>query len=76
MKHAPPNSNQYQPLKQAISQFLLQGRQQAVRQIDNVLVHPYWQIGKHIVEFEQQGNERAEYGDKLLNQLAKYLKVA
>jgi len=59
MKHAPTYNNQYQLLKQAISQLLLQGRQQAVRQIDKVLVHTYWQIGKHIVEFEQQGNERA-----------------
>jgi predicted nuclease of restriction endonuclease-like (RecB) superfamily len=76
MKHALTNSNQYQQLKQTISQLLLQGRQQAVQHINNLLVHTYWQIGKHIVEFEQQGNERAEYGSKLLNQLAKDLKEA
>jgi predicted nuclease of restriction endonuclease-like (RecB) superfamily len=74
MKHALTNSNQYQQLKQAISQLLLQGRQQAVQQINNVLVQTYWQIGKHIVEFEQQGHKRAEYGSKLLNQLSKDLK--
>jgi len=54
MKHALINSNQYQQLKQAISQLLQQGRQPAVQQINNVLVHTYWQIGKHIVEFEPQ----------------------
>jgi predicted nuclease of restriction endonuclease-like (RecB) superfamily len=69
------DSNQYQQLKQAISQLLQQGRQQAIHQMNNVLVHTYWQIGKHIVEFEQQGNERAEYGTQLLNQLAKDLKA-
>ena len=75
MKYVLTNSNQYQQLKQTISQLLQQGRQQAIRKINNVLVHTYWQIGKHIVEFEQQGNERAEYGTKLLNQLAKDLKA-
>jgi hypothetical protein len=75
MTNALTNSNQYQQLKQTISQLLQQGRQQAIRQINNILVHTYWQIGKHIVEFEQQGNERAEYGTKLLNQLATDLKA-
>ncbi len=32
-----------------------------------------WEIGKHIVEYEQQGNERAEYGANLLKRLSKDL---
>jgi len=75
MKHDLSNSNQYQQLKQTITQLLQQGRQQAIQQINKQLVHTYWQIGKHIVEFEQQGNQRAEYGSQLLNQLAKDLKA-
>jgi hypothetical protein len=30
----------------------------------------YWAIGRHIVEFEQQGNEKAEYGSKMLERLS------
>lgn len=33
----------------------------------------YWLIGKHIVEFEQGGKEKADYGSQLLDQLAKDL---
>lgn len=34
-----------------------------------------WEIGRHIVEFEQHGHERAEYGSELLAKLAKDLKL-
>jgi len=30
--------------------------------VNNILVNTYWQIGKHIVEFEQGGKEKATYG--------------
>ena len=30
----------------------------------------YWEIGKHIVEFEQGGNERAKYGTQLFDRLS------
>jgi hypothetical protein len=33
----------------------------------------YWEIGRHIVEFEQGGVERAEYGEKLIPRLAEAL---
>lgn len=36
----------------------------------------YWRIGQHIVEFEQNGNERAEYGSQLFDRLSKDLSVA
>ena len=41
-----------------------------------LLVETYWQIGQYIVEFEQKGNERAEYGSRLLTQLSRDLKTA
>lgn len=34
-----------------------------------------WLIGAHIVEFEQNGEERAEYGEKLIPELAKRLEI-
>ena len=38
-----------------------------------VQVHTNFEIGRHVVEFEQQGAERAEYGQQLLKQLAERL---
>ncbi len=40
------------------------------------MVHTYWQIGKRIVEQEQQGNIRASYGDFVVSGLSKYLSDA
>ncbi|MCC8120139.1 MAG: PDDEXK nuclease domain-containing protein [Bacteroidales bacterium] len=41
--------------------------------INNTLVTTYWHIGKYIVEFEQGGEVRAEYGSELINRLSKDL---
>jgi hypothetical protein len=48
-------------------------RLQALRAVDVVQVRTYWEIGRHIVEFEQGGAERAEYGEKLIPRLAEAL---
>ncbi len=47
----------------------------AIRAINTELVKANWEIGKHIVEFEQEGREKAEYGSSLLTTLAKDLKI-
>ncbi|MDQ3110864.1 MAG: PDDEXK nuclease domain-containing protein [Bacteroidota bacterium] len=43
--------------------------------VNHELVKANWQIGKHIVEFEQKGNEKAEYGSELLSKLSCDLKA-
>lgn len=48
-------------------------RQQVLRNVDLVQVRTCWEIGRHIVEFEQGGSERAEYGKRLLEFLARDL---
>ena len=53
---------------------LIQGaRQHALRAVDVVQVQTCWEIGRHIVEFEQGGSARAEYGARLLPTLARSL---
>jgi predicted nuclease of restriction endonuclease-like (RecB) superfamily len=52
---------------------ITQARQQATRTINTLHVQTYWQIGRHIVEFEQGGETRATYGKKLLSNLAETL---
>ena len=48
-------------------------RRQALRAVDVVQVRTCWEIGRHIVEFEQGGQTRAAYGKRLLPQLAEQL---
>jgi predicted nuclease of restriction endonuclease-like (RecB) superfamily len=66
----------YQQLIDHIGECLVQGQQRAFEQVNTLLVETYWQIGQYIVEFEQKGNERAEYGSRLLTQLSRDLKTA
>lgn len=53
-----------------IRQLLTQARQTLVQSVNAAMVQTYWQIGRLIVEHEQQGQARAEYGKQVLAQLA------
>jgi len=66
-------SNQYNKLISNIGNLLVLGRAKAAKEINNILVQTYWEIGKYIVEFEQHGNEKAEYGSQLFDRLSKDL---
>jgi len=48
-------------------------RKEAMRAVDIIQVRTCWEIGRHIVEFEQGGQARAAYGKKLLPRLAESL---
>lgn len=53
---------------------ILQNAQSQVRQsVNSAMVQAYWQVGRLIVEDEQQGQARAEYGKAQLSQLAERL---
>ncbi|MBN2421833.1 DUF1016 family protein [Candidatus Woesearchaeota archaeon] len=67
--------NNYRDLIENISIILKQGRRQAYRAVNWILVQTYWKIGKRIVEYEQEGKEKAEYGSELLAKLSKDLKI-
>lgn len=56
-----------------IGQLLQQARQQVASAVNTTMLTTYWTIGQYIVEFEQQGNERAEYGSDLINRLSRDL---
>jgi len=72
-KNNPPHS--YANLVQDIGSLLEEGRSQAYRSVNNILLQTYWGIGQQIVEFEQKGKQKAEYGSKLILRLAKDLKL-
>lgn len=56
-----------------IREMLRQARQRAYAAVNFVMVETYWRIGKRIVEEEQQGKERADYGAFLIRELSKSL---
>ncbi len=56
-----------------IALIIESSRQAAYRSINTILVRTNWLIGKRIVEEEQQGQSRAEYGEALIENLSKYL---
>ncbi len=61
------------PLLGSLRQLIAESRQQVLRAVDVVQVQTYWHVGQHILEFEQGGALRAEYGRGLLVQLGQAL---
>lgn len=61
------------PLLDALRELIQSGRQRALRAVDMVQVQTCWEIGRHIVEYEQAGENRAGYGKQLLATLAQTL---
>ena len=68
MKGLPVKS--YEPLLKDIVQLLEDARRYAARTVNATLTATYWEIGRRIVEFEQGGESRAEYGEELIERLA------
>ncbi|KOX98851.1 PDDEXK nuclease domain-containing protein [Pseudomonas nunensis] len=56
-----------------LGELIRQTRQKVLRAVDTAQVQTCWQIGRHIVEFEQEGARRAEYGKQLLLTLSQSL---
>lgn len=56
-----------------IRDLLEEGRQTAYRSVNAAMVNTYWQIGRRIVEKEQLGKTRADYGDYLIANLSRFL---
>ncbi|MDR2969929.1 MAG: PDDEXK nuclease domain-containing protein [Tannerellaceae bacterium] len=65
----------YQGLVNQISERYEQGRRAAVIAVNSHLIETYWNVGRDIVEFEQNGSDRATYGTRLLENLSKDLTV-
>jgi hypothetical protein len=56
-----------------IVEILETARKTAYRSINNTMVTAYWNIGKEIIEDEQQGELRAEYGKAIIMELSQKL---
>jgi predicted nuclease of restriction endonuclease-like (RecB) superfamily len=60
----------YGQLLNGLTDLLEEARRSAVRAVNRVMTATYWEIGHRIVEFEQGGEKRAEYGEQVLARLA------
>ncbi|PID51198.1 MAG: hypothetical protein CR960_02115, partial [Pasteurellales bacterium] len=62
-------------LTQSIAQIIEQARKQVKQTVNSSMVQCYWDIGRLLVEDEQQGQQRAEYGKYVLQNLSERLTV-
>ncbi len=69
------NNKNYQTLLDKIGQTYAHHKTRVVSSINQEVLQAYWTIGRQIVEFEQAGKIKAEYGKQLLIQLSKDLKT-
>ena len=63
-------SPEYSGLLSGVSELLEAARRASVRTVNAFMTATYWEIGRRIVEFEQHGEKRAEYGEEVLMRLA------
>ena len=61
---------QYEAVFGDVSGIIDAARETAARSVNSAMTAAYWLIGCRIIEFEQSGEERAEYGAALLERLA------
>lgn len=66
-------NKEYKKLVDKIGSSFQQAKQRAYKAIDDELTKSNWNTGRYIVEFEQKGKTKAQYGKELLVQLAKDL---
>jgi predicted nuclease of restriction endonuclease-like (RecB) superfamily len=60
-------------LSKKISNLLNESRQRVIQAVNHTMVITYFEIGRMIVEEEQNGKERADYGSQLISELSKSL---
>jgi len=60
----------YNNIRAEIVELLKTARSAAARNVNSIMTAVYWEIGRRIVESDQGGAVRANYGDELIKQLA------
>ena len=58
-----------------IREIIEQSRIEAIRSVDNLRVRMYWELGRKIVEEEQQGRIKPDYGSYIIKKLSEHLKL-
>ncbi len=63
----------YDAMLSSVANLLEEARRASARAVNSIMTATYWEIGRRIVEFEQGGEIRAEYGTSLLKRLSQDL---
>ena len=63
----------YPTVLSAVVELMEAARRAAARSVNAIMTATYWEIGRRIVEMEQRGESRAEYGKQVIDRLAKDL---
>lgn len=53
-----------------LKSIIISGRDAAYKATNKVMILTYWKVGQRIVEEEQRGEQRAEYGKKLISEIS------
>lgn len=69
--HASPTG--YEVVRVGIVDLLQAARARAARSVNALMTASYWEIGRRIVEAEQKGKRRADYGEQLIERLSRDL---
>ncbi|MEG1008692.1 MAG: PDDEXK nuclease domain-containing protein [Clostridia bacterium] len=69
------DNKDYELLINSIETVIANSKNKIASSINDTMVETYWNVGKYIIEFEQKGNLKAEYGKQLLLKLSKDLKL-
>ncbi len=67
-------TNDVEAAYRSIADILQTARDASYRAVNQVMVQAYWQIGRVVVEQEQQGQKRAGYGETLIEELSQRLR--
>ena len=70
MNDAPLVPENYIDIHEGIVKLLGTARAASVRTVNALMTATYWEIGRRIVDSEQAGQQRAEYGEALIRKLA------
>jgi hypothetical protein len=70
MSNVPSVPENYDAVRAEIIELLQAARRVAARSINSLMTATYWEIGRRIVQYEQKGEARADYGQRLVEQLA------
>lgn len=65
----------YSSLLQNIEEVITNSNKKVGIAINHTMLEAYWKIGEYIIEFEQNGTNRATYGEKLLSNISNDLKI-
>jgi DUF1016 N-terminal domain len=65
-----PAELSYSQLLNGVAELLERARKYSARSINAIMTQRYWEVGRRIVEHEQQGRKRAVYGAALIERPA------